>query len=52
MMKTIYLLLRKDNYEYYGVYTSLTEASRMQKAYRVATEIITRNIKLGYTFEE
>lgn len=52
MMKTIYILLRKDNSEYYGVYNSIVEATRMQQTYRIATEIITEKVKIGYTFEE
>ncbi len=52
MMKTVYLLLRKDNYEYYGLYDSFNDAARMQEAYRVDTVIIPKTVKVGYTFEE
>lgn len=40
--KYIYIIIRKDNYEYIEAFDNLTQAQSMQRHFRVATEIITK----------
>ena len=40
--KRIYIVVRKDDYAFIEAYDNLTQAQSMQRHFRVATEIITK----------
>jgi hypothetical protein len=40
--KRIYIIIRKDDYAFIDAYDNLTQAKSMQRHFRVATEIITK----------
>jgi hypothetical protein len=41
-IKRIYIIIRKDDYAFIEAYDNLTQARSMQRHFRVATEIITK----------
>ena len=41
-IKYIYIIIRKDDYAFIEAYDNLTQAQSMQRHFRVATEIITK----------
>ena len=41
-IKYIYIIIRKDDYAFIEAYDNLTQAKSMQRHFRVATEIITK----------